>query len=194
MISIRKVIWQCNYKYKNEKKCKTPTISEDELKKAFVEVFNGVISNREEILKGYEEIIKKLVDVKELDDKIYELEKGAEEVLEMINKCIRDNATKAQDQEEYMTRYNALVERCEGNRNSIEDVENERFERIVKRDRIEAFIKVLRERDGLLDEFDGEILDTVIKAVKVYEGWKIVFRDGMEVIILRDYFYLPCVE
>ena len=127
----RKIIYQCNSKYKNEKKCKTPSISEEEIKRAFVEVYNGVICNEEEILKGYEEVIKGLVDTKGLDDRIYELEKEAEEVLDRINRCIRDNATKTQDQEEYMRIYNTLVERYEYIRNEIAKVENERFERLV---------------------------------------------------------------
>ncbi|TDT50755.1 recombinase family protein [Fonticella tunisiensis] len=190
----RKIIWQCNSKYKNEKKCKTPFINEEDLKKAFVEVFNGVISNKEEILRGYEEVIKEIVNTKDLDEKICELEKEAKEIIEEINRCIRDNATKAQDQEEYVKKYNALVERYEGNRKSIEDVENERFERLVKKDRIEEFMKVLRDRDELIDEFDGELWNIVIETVKVYEDGKMVFvfKDGMEVEWEGDsrrYFY-----
>ncbi|HPV02180.1 MAG TPA: recombinase family protein [Clostridiales bacterium] len=179
----RKVIYQCNSKYKNEKKCKTPFINEEDLKKVFVEVFNGVINNKEEILRGYEEVIKELTDTSALDDKMAKLEKEGEEVLEMINRCIRDNATKAQNQEEYMTRYNTLVERYEDVKKEIEDVENERFERFAKKDRIDEFMKVLRDRDGLIDEFDGELWNTVIEAVKVYEDGKMVFvfKDVMEV-------------
>ncbi|WP_278244914.1 zinc ribbon domain-containing protein [Fervidicella metallireducens] len=179
----RKIIWQCNSKYKNQEKCKTPFINEEDLKKAFVEVFNGVINNKEEILRGYEKVIKELICTKDLDEKINGLERQAKEILDEINRCIRDNATKAQDQEEYMRRYNALVEGYESVRKSIEDVENERFERLVKKDRIEEFMNVLRERDGLLDEFDGELWNMVIELVKVYEGGKMVFvfKDGMEV-------------
>ncbi|MDO6355720.1 recombinase zinc beta ribbon domain-containing protein [Caloramator sp. CAR-1] len=179
----RRVIWQCNNKFKNDKRCKMPHIYEDKIKKAFVEVFNGFIENKEEILKGYEEVIKELTNTKDLDEKIFELERQAKEILDEINRCIRDNVTKAQDQEEYMTRYNALVERYEGIRKLIEDVENERLKRLVKKDRIDEFMKVLRDRDGVIDEFDGEFWNMVIEAVKVYAGGKIVFvfRDGMEV-------------
>ncbi|WDC83322.1 recombinase family protein [Caloramator sp. mosi_1] len=167
----RKVIWQCNSKYKNEEKCKTPFINEEELKKAFVEVFNGIVNNKEEILRGYEEVIKELTYTKDLDEKIFELEKEAKEILDEINRCIRDNATKAQDQEKYTTKYNALVERYENIRKAIEDAENERFERLAKKDRIEEFIKVLRDRNWLIDEFDGELwLGTVDKVVVSREG------------------------
>ncbi|WDC83401.1 hypothetical protein PL321_11680 [Caloramator sp. mosi_1] len=84
-----------------------------------------------------------------------------------------------------MRRYNALVESYENIRKAIEDAENERFERLVKKDRIEEFMKVLRDRDGLIDEFDGELWNMVIEVVKVYAGGKIVFvfRDGMEMVM-----------
>ncbi|EYE87154.1 recombinase, partial [Fervidicella metallireducens AeB] len=179
----RKVIWQCNSKYKNEEKCNTPFINEEDLKKAFVEVFNGVINNKKEILRGYEEVIKEIVNTKDLDEKLFGLERQAKEIIDEINRCIRDNATKAQDQDEYMERYNALVERYESVRKEIESIENERFERLVKKDRIEEFMKVLRDREGLLDEFDGELWNMVIETIKVYEGGKMVFvfKDGMEV-------------
>ncbi|SKA73037.1 hypothetical protein SAMN05428976_101136 [Clostridium sp. USBA 49] len=37
----------------------------------------------------------------------------------------------------------------------------------------------------LIDEFDGELWNMVIEAVKVYEGDKMVFvfKDGMEVVM-----------
>ncbi|WDC83415.1 hypothetical protein PL321_11760 [Caloramator sp. mosi_1] len=66
-----------------------------------------------------------------------------------------------------MTRYNALVERYENIRKAIEDAENERFERLVKKDRIAEFMKVLKRRDVLLDEFDDELWNTVIEKVKL---------------------------
>ncbi|WP_243404801.1 zinc ribbon domain-containing protein [Thermobrachium celere] len=179
----RKILYRCNSKYKNDKKFKTPFINEDELKNAFVEVFNGVINNKEEILKGYEEVIKDLNDTSALDDKINELDKESGEVSEMINRCIRDNATKAQNQEEYIKKYNDLVERYEDIKKAIAHVENERFERLVKKDRIEGFMKVLKIMNELIDEFDGELWNTIVEAVKVYAGGKVVFvfKDGMEV-------------
>ncbi|GIW49031.1 MAG: serine recombinase [Caloramator sp.] len=179
----RKIIYQCNSKYKNEKKCKTPVINEEDLKKAFVEVFNRVISNKEEILKGYEEVIKEFTNTKDLDEKINGLERQAKEILNEINRCIRDNATKAQDQEEYMRRYNALVVSYENMRKAIEDAENKRFERLVKKDRIDEFIKVLIDRNELLDEFDEELWLGTVDSVVVNADGKItfVFKDGSEI-------------
>ena len=41
----RRVIWQCNHKFKNKEKCKTPHLYEDDLKAAFVKAFNSLIEN-----------------------------------------------------------------------------------------------------------------------------------------------------
>ena len=41
----RRVIWQCNNKFKNKKKCKTPHLTEEQIKEEFVKAFNNLISN-----------------------------------------------------------------------------------------------------------------------------------------------------
>ncbi|HEY8890767.1 MAG TPA: recombinase family protein [Clostridium sp.] len=50
----RKVVWQCNAKYKNDKKCITPHLYEDTIKQAFPDAFNSLLENKEEILQEYE--------------------------------------------------------------------------------------------------------------------------------------------
>mgnify|MGYP003789165973 FL=1 len=44
----RRTIWQCNHKFKNEKKCQTPHIYEDQIKETFIKAFNSLIENKEE--------------------------------------------------------------------------------------------------------------------------------------------------
>jgi len=56
----RRVIWQCNPRFKNDEKCNTPHLYEDKIKQAFVEAFNSLIKNKDEILQGYETIIQAL--------------------------------------------------------------------------------------------------------------------------------------
>lgn len=146
-------------------------------------MFNGVVNNKEEILEGYYEIIKELTDTKELDDKKARLEEESKELVEQINKCVHENAYTAQNQEEYKKRYNVLVERYESIKKSIVDIEEKRFERLVRREKIEEFIKVLKNTDELLDDFDEELWNVVLEEVKVIRENKVtfVFRDGMEI-------------
>ena len=45
------VIWQCNSKFKDQTRCQTPHLTEDEVKAAFLRAVNSVIADRKEILK-----------------------------------------------------------------------------------------------------------------------------------------------
>ena len=41
----RRVIWQCNDKYKGNSMCTTPHVIEDEVKQKFVEAFNSIMAS-----------------------------------------------------------------------------------------------------------------------------------------------------
>ena len=43
----RRVIWQCNHKFKDRTRCKTPHLTEDEIKAAFVRMVNKQYADRE---------------------------------------------------------------------------------------------------------------------------------------------------
>ncbi len=178
----RRIIWQCNYKFKNEEKCKTPHLYEDDLKAAFVKAFNGLIENKDEILKDYEAIIKTLTDTSKLDKESAKLQNECEVVAELIRKCIEENASKVMNQKEYQKRYTGLVKRYEEIKKAISEIDYKRQERNAKKENIKAFIKMLEKNEALLAEFDEELWNAMIEKVKVYQEQKLVFifKDGLE--------------
>lgn len=178
----RRVIWQCNNKFKNDEKCSTPHLYEDKLKQAFVEAFNSLIENKEEILKEYEGIIQALTDTSKLDKESAKLQNELEVVTEMLRKCVEENAHTALKQDEYEERYKALAERYQNIKNGIEGINEKRLERRTKQENIVAFIKELEQRDGLITEFDEEIWKVTVEKVlvKVEGKFCFEFKDGME--------------
>lgn len=176
------VIWQCNSKFKNNDKCTTPHIYEDELKQAFIGAFNSILKNKDEILQGYETIIQALTDTSELDKESAKLQSEMEIVTEMLRKCVEENANSALNQIEYEERYNGLAERYESIKKGIEGIEQKRLERSAKKENILDFIKELKQRKGLITEFDEELWNGTIEKVVVNTEEKImfVFKDGME--------------
>lgn len=178
----RRVIWQCNSKFKNTEKCNTPHIYEDKLKQAFVEAFNSIIKNKEEILQGYEAIIKALIDTSKLDKESGKFQNEMEIVTEMLQKCVEENAHSALNQEEYEKRYKDLAERYENIKKGLEGINEKRLEGSAKRERIEEFIKVLENIPIILIEFDDELWNVVIEMVKVNSEKEItfVFKDEFE--------------
>ena len=46
----RRIIWQCNAKFKDKKHCRTPHLTEEEIKAAFVRVMGKLTTDRALIL------------------------------------------------------------------------------------------------------------------------------------------------
>ena len=178
----RRVIWQCNAKFKNDKKCSTPHLYEEKIKQAFVEAFNSLIENKEEILKGYEDIIQALTDASKLDKESAKLQNELDIVTEMLKKCVEENAQTALNQEEYEARYKALAARYEIIKRDIEVINEKRLERSAKKENILEFIKELEAKESLITEFDEEVWKGTVEKVVVNSDEKItfVFKDGRE--------------
>nr|WP_205610207.1 recombinase family protein [Clostridium sporogenes] len=179
----RRVIWQCNSKFKNDEKCSTTHLYEDKIKQAFVEAFNSLIENKEEILQGYDEIIQVVTDTSRLDKESNKLKSEIEIVTEMLRKCVEENAHNALNQAEYEERYKALAARYESIKKDIEGIKEKRLEKSVKHKRIVEFIKELEQRKELITEFDEELWNGTVEKVMVNTEEKImfVFKDGIEI-------------
>lgn len=178
----RRVIWQCNSKFKNSEKCSTPHLYEDKMKQAFVEAFNSLIENKEEILESYEPIIQALTDTSKIDKESAKLQNECKVAAELIRECVEENAFTTLNQTEYEERYNSLSERYENIKKGLEGINEKRLERSAKRESIEEFIRMLEKSSIILTEFDEELWNAVIEGVKVNSEKKVIFefKDGME--------------
>ena len=177
-----RVIWQCNHKFKNEKKCETPHINEEKIKEAFLETFNSLIENKDGLLKDYEAIIQTLTDTSKLDKESVKLQSECEVVAELLRRSVDENAHSALDQKEYHKHYIDLVERYETAKHDLDKIEERRLERKVKSDSLAEFIKKLEQREKLLTNFDEELWSSTVDSVTVHSENKVTFtfRDGME--------------
>ncbi|WP_326975582.1 recombinase family protein [Caproicibacter sp. BJN0012] len=100
----RRTVWQCNNKVANGTCCSTPYLSEELLQRAFVEAFNRVIENKDQIVEDFDSIIAVLVDTTALDKESVRLRDECAVVMELIRKCVEENAHSAMDQDEYQER------------------------------------------------------------------------------------------
>ena len=178
----RRVILQCNAKFKNDEKCSTPHLYEDNLKQAFLEAFNSLLENKAEILQGYEAIIQFLTDTSKIDKESVKMQSEIKVVTELLQKCVEENAHSDLDQAEYEKWYKALAERYENIKKGLEEIKDKCLEKNAKRERTVDFIKELEQRDVLVAQFDDELwLGTVEKVImNMEERITSVFKDGME--------------
>lgn len=108
----KKTIWQCNYKFnkKNKEQCQTPTLNEEEIKAMFVDAYNKMIVSKDGILKNVELILNKIVSVESIEDKIKEVNKNIESVVNDVEILI--HSSKEEDlikQKRLESKYDDLI-------------------------------------------------------------------------------------
>lgn len=128
----RRVIWRCNEKYKDGVKCTTPHITEEEVKRKFVEAFNSVLDYRNEILTNCRLAQKALCDFTEIDAELAKLYSEIEVVSELSRNAINENAHIAMSQKEWNERNNELLERYRVATERVTKLENLKREKADK--------------------------------------------------------------
>jgi hypothetical protein len=171
----RRTVWQCNHKYSNKKKCSTPHLYEEDIKEAFLKVFNHLIKNKEEIIQGYETIIEELMDTSKLEGKAVSISNELQIVEELMRKMVDENAKAPLDQDEYNMRYDELVARYKNAKDEFHNIEEKRQNRKVRKDIINSFIERLKDQETILSEFDESLWAATIENVIVENQEKGVF-------------------
>ena len=163
----RRTVWQCNGKFKGEKKCTTPHLYEKDIQQAFVRFVNGLIADREEILAGLQEALVAITDNTALERERDALQAECEVVMELMRKMVQENARTAQDQSDYTARYATMTQRYDKANTRMIEIDRTISERNSKRCELEGFMKALGERDELLTEFDEGLWLSIVHQVKV---------------------------
>ena len=179
----RRVIYRCNSKFKGDKKCETPHITENEIKDAFISATNQLITDKDEILANIETIIEIACNTESLEIKETDLQDKMSALVERVKKCISENAQTVQDQEVYQKKYDELVEKYEKTKEEHDKVTNAIIAKNDKREIIQGFMRGLEQQNGLLTEFDEGLWGSLVEYITVNkEEIKVTFRDGTEII------------
>jgi len=178
----RRVIYQCNNKYKGDKKCGTPHITEDEVKAVFVRAVNILLCERDELIANVQTIIAMLCDSTELEKRQAELHSELEVIVELTERCVNENARVALDQDEYTERYNSLVERYEKTKAQYDEAAQTIADNAARKKQMEQFITSIESQQPIT-EFDEETWTSLVDFVTVYseKDIRVTFRDGTEV-------------
>lgn len=177
----RKVIWQCNHKFENQK-CATPTLTEDEIKELFLRTANKVVDQKEQFIAIYEQVLMKSLDTTALESELSELETEINIAAELIEECINENAHVALDQTEYQKRYDALVARFDKAKVRHTEVIDLIAERTARKHQIETYLKNLRSREPLTEFRETDWLAMVdYITVLSKKDIRVTFKDGTEI-------------
>ena len=100
----------------------------------------------------------------------------------MTQNLVAENARVAQDQEEYQKRYDSLVLRYETAKKNYDELAAKIEQKEARGERIQRFIKILREQDGIITEFDEALWGSMVEFVTIGKvSRSVTFKDGTEI-------------
>lgn len=172
----RRRIWQCSRKFKNDERCRTPHLYEDDVKAAFIRAMNDMIEDKNDLILEYKQIIRQLTDCVTLDLDAKRQTEETDIVAELIRKSVAENAASLQDQEAYLERYQGLKARNEAATQRLKQIEDQRAESKQRRLKMLEFIRMLENSDGLLMDFDEGLWNATAEAVTVQVDGSMAFR------------------
>ena len=172
----RRVIWRCNAKYGGKAAgCKTPHVTEEEVKAAFVRVVNKLIGDRSTLLADLGEVQQMYSGTDELDQRLRELDDLLNTEADAVQAQIARNARVAQNQDDYSAAYDAAVSRYETTKAEREQVAAEIRQRGIRRREFERFIAELKKLPEAVSEFDETLWGSLVEYVTVGKDKTMVF-------------------
>ncbi len=179
----RRVIWQCNDKFKGDHRCETPHLYEDDLKALFLRAFGKLMDTKQRIIEDCRLAKDTLCDHTDLDAEQSGIAVEMDVLGEVIRRCIEENSTRVQDQEEYYERYDAHIRKYEKLKKRYEALDTERLYRKEQSDRLGIFITTLTEQKELPIDFSEELWIAMVDHVTIHADERVVFtfKSGAEI-------------
>lgn len=178
----RRVIYRCNNKYGDGCKCKTPHITEDEIKSLFLKAVNQLFAGKDEILANTKAMMEMVCGTEALEkqaaDSIVELNI----ISKQMQSAIAENSRVALDQEEYEKRFAALTERYNTTKATYDKVTEQIEAKKTQREFIKGFIRTLENTGNIAEEFDAGLWCGLVDHVTVKSKEEIIFtfKNGLE--------------
>ena len=181
----RLVIWQCNAKFKGEKKCDTPHLTEIEIQQLFLKTVNLLLADREFIIRDTRTIMKLLAATEELEAEAIELRNEMAVMYGLLQNAIAQNASVVMNQEEYNRQYADLMGRYEKASIRVQEIEKECTERKTKKNMMTDFLRELGSSGSAVTEFSQPMWIALVEQVVVRKDGtaEFSFRNGSMVTV-----------
>ena len=178
----RKVVHQCNNKYRKGNRCNSTHVTEAQVKDAFVRAFNRMIRGKKEMVANVQLIIDTLCNGELLEKKRMQLREELVETKAQMERSVEENAHHALDQDECEKQYNALLERYEKLKTALENASKSIETNGRRKVQLEQFVCTLKAH-GQIKEFEDQLWTSLVSYVTVYSAKdiRVTFKDGTEI-------------
>ena len=171
----RRVIWQCNGKFKGERKCETPHLTEERLKELYLAALGEYLSDRDAAIDQLRYAQRMLTDTDFIEEDIRALEEELTTVTGMLRLCIAENAANTMTEETYRTTHAELCSRFEETEAKLAALQKQRDKMKTDAITIGGMMFELGELDTLPVVFDEKLWHGTIDHVTVHADERVVF-------------------
>jgi hypothetical protein len=149
----------------------------------FVRAVNKLITDKDGIIRAFEEIRDEVFSTAEEEAQLAKLGQERAEIIRMMEQLTAENASKVMDQDIYKSRFEQLSQRYVRGNDELAALDEAVRDRRYRRTRTELFIKELEKLDGLVTEFSDELWHSLVDHATVYgkEDVRFTFRNGVEI-------------
>lgn len=174
----RRVIYQCNSKFKNEHFCTTPHLYEQEIQQKFLQAFSQFFGQRQSVIENCRFVLNQLKKQNSVYD---ELQEKFSEINEKLKRYIEESVDATESSLDYQV-LNEQYEEIYAKLQAEEQAEAGRKSRYTKMLNI---LKVFENSELTLETFDENVWNAVLENVTVFHDGSMVFlfKDGTEVKI-----------
>ena len=143
----------------------------------FVDAYNKMIVSKDEILKNLELVLNQIVSVESIEDKIKEVNKDIESVVNDVEILIHSS------KEEDMVKQKRLELKYDDLIKELKELDHQKDKVIDKQNKINTFISNLKNKEDAITEFDEELFNIMIDKAVVYRDKSIefIFNSGYKV-------------
>ncbi len=179
----RRVIWQCNGKFKGENKCHTPHIDEETIKRLFCEAVSILTKDRDRLLLTCYDIIDRFGNLQSIESQLAELQRESEVISGLMHKLIEENAGGTISVAEYEKNYEDYEERFDRVNEEYKTLRSLKVKRAFQVDVIECFMSEISWLGDLPISFSEKLWSALIDKVVIYHDERVefVFKTGDKV-------------
>ena len=179
----RRVIWQCNNKFKGQQLCSTPHLYEDEIKQRFVNAFSIYFHRKDLIIDTCQELIDTISDTSAINKKIEKLSQELSVIENLNREMVLKFAQSAKRPEDYDERHDAMTKEYDEKFRKFQKLEQKRTDQLNRAEALQNMIQQLSETKSVIDTFDDSLWRTMIEKVTVFHDNRMIFQflDGTEI-------------
>lgn len=172
----KRSVWCCNRKYDNATPCSTPTLTETEIKDAFLAAVGIIWQDKDRLLSRLQKRIEKLANTSKLERELEATQNSYSELLGRQRLYMEENTRIIQDQAEYNRRFLEMEKEANAAEKRVRQLEQQILEHSGKAGRLRRCLKALQSYEGEVKQFDENLWNTLVESATISSDRTITFH------------------